>query len=193
MLRVDSLIISANATPTDLHSKLKLMVLKARIHDKSGIPQKGFSVALRAASLAHKARIMDVLWDAVGTLCRVLVSLAEYDAAVHLLRSIMPQVLEVEDCELATGAFASLADAHMGLAGIAKPNSTKRKEQMTRALGYLERAFDESSRLGDVRGQCEMMAKRATIMNICGDLVLANDYAAKYLAIRKAAEEKREM
>ena len=33
------------------------------------------------------------------------------------------------------------------------------------------------------------MAKKATIMHLHGDLVLANDYAAKYLDLKKAARE----
>lgn len=195
MVLVDDLISSASSTPTDIRSRIKLMVLKARIYDRAGIAQKGFSIAIRAASLAHKSRIMDVLWEALGALCRVLISLSEYDASIQLMRSIMPQVLEMEDCELAATSFSIIADAHMGLAGDAAKqkgaSSTRKKEQMTRALGYLGRAFDEFSRLGDVKGECEMMAKRAAILNVMGERVLANDYASKYLAIRKAAEEEK--
>ena len=43
----------------------------------------------------------------------------------------------------------------------------------------------EYSRIEDIKGQCEMIAKKATIMHLVGDLELANDYAAKYLDLKK--------
>lgn len=43
----------------------------------------------------------------------------------------------------------------------------------------------EYSRVGDINGQCDMMAKKATVMHLVGDLELADDYAAKYLALKK--------
>jgi len=173
----------------DVFQQIKLMILKARIYDKAGIPQKGFSIAVRAASLAYKAQLLPALWDAVGALCRVLISLKEFEAATRLMESIMPQVLECEDCELAANSFSCLADAHMGLAGQMNAGSLKRKEHLTKASEYLDRSFDGMSRVGDVKGQCETMAKKATIMHLNGDLMLANDYAAKYLDIQKAAKE----
>lgn len=178
-----------NHREADVFQRVKLMTLKARIYDKAGIPQKGFSVALRAASLAHKARILPALWEAVGATCRVLISLREFEAAARLMESIMPQVLECEDCDLAAQSLSSFADAHMGLAGDAEAESLQRKERLTKALEYIDRSFDEFSRIEDVRGQCEMMAKKATIMHLNGDPVLANDCAAKYLDIKKAAKE----
>ena len=39
----------------------------------------------------------------------------------------------------------------------------------------------------------EMMAKRATIMHLNGDLVLANDYAAAYLQLQKEARQELEV
>ena len=174
---------------TDVLQRVKIMILKAKIYDNAGIAQKGFSVALRAASLAHKAQILPALWEAIGAISRVLVSMREFKAAVRLMESIMPQVLECEDCNLAAQSFSHLADALMGLAGDANAESLQRKERLTKALGYIDRSFDEFSRIENVRGQCEMMAKRATIMHLNGDPVLANDCAAKYLDIKKAAKE----
>ena len=175
-----------NDEEADIFHRIKLMTLKARIFDKAGVPQKGFSVALRAASLAYKARLLPALWEAVGAVCRVMISLKEFEAAVKLLESIMPQVLECDDCELAAESFSILADAHMGMAGQAKAGTSGRKEQMTKALEYISRSFDEFSKVDDVIGQCEMMAKKATIMHLNGDLILANDCAAKYLDIKKS-------
>jgi anaphase-promoting complex subunit 5 len=178
-----------HAREGDIFQRLKLMILKARIYDKAGAPQKGFSVAMRAASLAHKARILPSLWEAVGAVCRVLLSLGEFEAATKLLRAIIPQVLECEDCELTANMFACLADAHMGMAGEIRSDELKCKEQMTKTLEYLGRAFDEYSRIHDVKGQCEMMTKKSMVMHLNGDLLLANDYASKYLDIQRAAKE----
>lgn len=184
---LEKLLTQLSQQEADIYQRLKAMVLKARIYDKAGIPQKGFSVAVRAASLAHKARLLPVLWEAVGAICRILTSVKEFDSAVRLLESVLPQALECEDCELAAYLFSCLADGHMGMAGQAKEGSTQRKEKLTKASNSLDRAFDEYSRIDDIRGQCEMLAKKATIMHLNGDLVLANDCAAKYLDIRRAA------
>ena len=172
----------------DIFQRIKLLTLKARILDMAGIPQKGFSVALRAASLARRARLLPALWEAIGAVCRILISLEEFDAAAKLLRSIMPQVLECEDCELAADCFSFLADAYIGLAGEAEAGTAERKEQMTRALECTSGSFDEFSRVDDVRGQREMMAKKAIIMRLNSDLILANNCAAKYLHVKKASE-----
>ncbi len=173
----------------DVYQRIKLMTLKARIYDKAGIPQKGFSVALRAASLAHRARLLPALWEAVGAVSAILISLKEFNAAAKLLESIMPQVLECEDCSLSAQTFSFLADAHMGMAGEARAETLQRKEQLTKALDNIDRSFDEFSKINDIKGQCEMMAKKATIMHLNGDPVLANDCAAKYLDIKRAAKE----
>ncbi|KAL8681501.1 MAG: hypothetical protein Q9186_002387 [Xanthomendoza sp. 1 TL-2023] len=172
----------------DIFQRLRAMILKARIYDQAGIPQKGFSVALRAASLAHKARLLPILWEAVGAVGRVLNSVKEFEATVKLIENVLPQALECEDCELAAYLFSCLADGHMGMAGQAKEGTLQRKEKLTKAMASLDRAFEEYSRIEDIRGQCEMMAKKATIMHLNGDPVLANDCAAKYLDIKKAAK-----
>ena len=186
---LENLATKLSENEADLHQRLKLMTLKARIYVKAGIPQKGFSVALRAASTAYRAKILPVLWEAVGALCAILNSLQEFGAAAKLLHSITPQVLECEDSGLAAETFSVLADAHVGIAGQVEANAILRKEQLTKALENIDIAFDEFSRVEDVIGQREMMARKATIMHLNGDPVLANDFAAKYLGI-EAAEKK---
>jgi anaphase-promoting complex subunit 5 len=178
-----------NDNEADIFHRIKIMTLKARIYDKAGIAQKGFSVSLRAASLAYQARLLPALWEAIGTLSRVLISVGEFEAAGKLLESIIPQVLECEDCDLAGHTFSCLADAHMGLAGQNRSESSPRKERLTKALACIDRSFDEYSKIEDIRGQCEMMAKKATIMHLIGEPVLANDYSAKYLDLKRAARE----
>lgn len=180
---------SLNNEHTDIFQRIKFLTMKARIFDKAGVPQKGFSVALRAASLAHESRLMPALWEAVGALSRVLISVQEFEAAAKLLGSIMPQVLECEDCDLAAQTYSFLADAHVGMAGEHQADSLQCKEQLVKALEYIGSSFDEFSRGEDIKGQCEMMAKKATIMHVIGDSVLANDCAAKYLDIKLSAKE----
>ncbi len=189
MSALEMLATKVDSEEADILQRVKLMTLKARIFDRAGIPQKGFSVALRAATLAHRARLLPALWEAIGAVSRILISLKEFNAAAKLLSSIMPQVLECEDCDLAGLSFSFLADTHMGMAGQAKAETLQRKEQLTKALEYIDRSFDEFSRVEEIRGQCEMMAKKATIMHLNGDPVLANDCAAKYLDLKKAAKE----
>ncbi len=172
---------------SDIFQRVKLLTLKARIFDKCGKPEKGFSVAIRAATIAYRARLLPALWDAIGAISNILISLKEFAAAGKLLESIMPQVLECEDSDLAARTYSLLVDSQMGQAGEAKPESPKRKEHLTKALEFINCSFAEFSRLEDVKGQCEMMAKKATIMHLVGDLVLANDYAAKYLDLKREA------
>lgn len=189
MTILEELATKLNEEEADIYQRIRVMTLKAKIWDKGGIPQKGFSVALRAASLAYQCKLLPALWEAVGAVCRVLISVQEFEAAAKVLESIVPQVLEHEDCALAGQTFSFLADAHMGMAGQASVGSLQRKEHLTKALECIDWSFDELSRIEDVGGQCEMMAKKATIMHLNGDSVLANDCAAKYLDIKRAAKE----
>ena len=186
---LEDLLLEMNQQEADILQRLKAMILKARIYDKAGIPQKGFSVALRAASLAYKARLLPILWEAVGAIGRILVSVKEFEATVRVVESVLPQALECEDCGLSALLYSCLADGHMGLTGQAEAGTLRRKEKLTKTSEALDRAFEEYSRIEDIRGQCEMLAKKATIMHLNGDPMLANDCAAKYLNIKKASIE----
>lgn len=189
MQTLESLAKQLDEEEADVYCRVQVMTLKAKIYDSAGVPQKGLSVAIRAASLALKSKLLTSLWEAINAICAICNSLSEFAASARLLKSIAPQVLECEDCALAAQTFSLLADSHMGLAGQAKVETKGRKEQLTKSLENLGRAFDEFSRIEDVRGQCEMMAKKATIMHLNGDHVLANDFASKYLAIKEAAKQ----
>ncbi|KAK2804555.1 anaphase promoting complex subunit 5 [Onygenales sp. PD_10] len=198
-------IVEQNAQSTrqenfDIATQVKLLVAKARIFEQTQQPERGFSVAMRAASIAHRSRYLPGLWEAVGALAAILMVFQEFDAALEIVESIVPQVLECEDAYLAARTYSLLVDANMGLAGQAQKQAQKQqqrdkvrqKEHMARAVEFLDCAFAEFSKVEDVRGQCEMMAKKATVMQLSGDLVLANDYAAKYLDLkRQAAAEER--
>ncbi|RHZ43167.1 uncharacterized protein CDV56_100624 [Aspergillus thermomutatus] len=104
----------------------------------------------------------------------------------------MPQVLQADDCDLAARAYLLLVDANMGMAGklwSQGQDTPTKKEHIDRALGYLDCAYEQYEEIEDIKGQCEMMAKKATVMHLTGDLVLANDYAAKYLDLQKLSKK----
>ncbi|KAB8068062.1 anaphase-promoting complex subunit 5-domain-containing protein [Aspergillus leporis] len=174
----------------DINCQVKLLCLKARILEKTAQPQRGFSLAMRAASIAHRSRLLPGLWEAICVLSGVLLSLQEFEAVIEMVESIMPQILETNDSELAARAHSLLVDANMGIAGKIWSKSQGQstpvgKEYMNRALENLDYAYDQYEEIEDIKGQCEMMAKKATVMHLTGDLVLANDYAAKYLDLQK--------
>lgn len=175
----------------DISQNIKLMNMKAHIYERAGLPLKGFSVALRAAILAHRSKILPCLWEAVSALCAILHSVQDYDSSAKLLDSILPQILEGEACDSIAQAFSLLADAHMGMASEAKKEMIRRQEHLTKASENLGKAFDAFSRVEDVKRQCEMLAKQATIMHLNGDAMLANDGAARYLSIQRAAADKK--
>ncbi|GAB1205749.1 hypothetical protein APSETT445_004428 [Aspergillus pseudonomiae] len=170
----------------DVHCQVKLLCLKACILEKTSQPQRGFSLAMRAANIAYRSRLLPGLWEAICALSGVLLSLREFEAVAAMVESIMPQILESSDCVLAARAYSLLVDANMGIAGKARnQGSGQNVEYMNRALEYLDCAYDQYEKIGDIKGQCEMMAKKATVMHLTGDLVLANDYAAKYLDLQR--------
>ncbi|KAI2707571.1 hypothetical protein CBS147332_6629 [Penicillium roqueforti] len=178
----------------DVHSQVKLLCLKAQILGKSGQPQRGFSLAMRAANIAHRSKVLADLWESICTLATVLLSLREFEATGELVESIMPQVLESENFSLIAQAYSLLVDANMGMAGElwslqGRDSTSARKEYINRALGYIDSAYDHFEEIEDIKGQTEMMAKKATVMHLTGDPVLANDYAAKYLDLRRLRSE----
>ena len=174
----------------DVFQRIKLMTMKARFYQQCNVSQKVLSVALRAASLAYRTRIASVLWEAIEVVGQVLLSMSEFEATIRLLECIIPQVLECEDSELIGGCIATAADAYMGLASqTAEKSEWKTKERMVRALGYLELAESEFAKVGNVKRQCEVLAKKGMILMKCGDQALANDCAARYLLLAKEVRE----
>lgn len=178
----------------DVAIQIRLLTLKARIFAQTDQAERGFSLAMRAASIAHRSRVLTGLWEAVGALSVVLMEFQEFEAARGLLESIMPQVIESEDCELVASSYALLVDANMGMAGQTRHDeavAVRQKEYLGRAVEFIDCAFAEYSKVDDSQAQSEMMAKRATVMHLTGDLALANDYAAKYLDLKRQAAAER--
>jgi anaphase-promoting complex subunit 5 len=123
----------------------------------------------------------------MGAIANVLTSLSEFHASAQILIAIIPRALECENCSLNAQLYSFLVDAYMGIAGQAEGGSLKRRECLTQCLEFIDRSFSEYSALEDIKGQCEMMAKKATIMTVLGDRVQANDYAGAYLDLKKEA------
>lgn len=193
MKTIDRLSQSIQRENLDVATQAKLLTVKTEIFQRTGQAERGFSLAMRAASIAHRSRILPALWDAIVVLAGTLMSFREFEAAREILESIVPQVLECGDRTLAARVYSSMVDANMGLAGQAQHDTVRRNEYLARAVEFIECAFEEYSSTEDVKGQCEMMAKKATVMHLSGDLVLANDYAAKYLDIKRQAEAEAEV
>ena len=171
---------ATNDTTFDVQSQVKLLCLKARIFEKKGQSQRGFSLAMKAVRIAYRSRLLPGLWEAVCSLAAVLLGLGEFPATLALVESVMPQILETEDAELAARGYSLLVDAKMGLAG----RSNNKKELVNHALGYIDAAYEQYEEIEDIVGQCEMMAKKSIAMLHTGDLVLADDCAAKYLDLQ---------
>ncbi|KAG6021285.1 hypothetical protein E4U41_002531, partial [Claviceps citrina] len=90
----------------DIALRVKLLLLKVSLLDKCGRPQRAFSTAVRAANMAWRARLMPSLWQAMGALSNMLVSMGEFDAAVQLLVAVLPRSLECESSALSARLYS---------------------------------------------------------------------------------------
>ncbi|KAJ4308829.1 APC5 protein [Fusarium piperis] len=186
-VKIDRMMSQIQEGRRDVVLKVKLLLLKASLLDKCGRTQRGFTAAMRAASISWEARNIQGLWEAIGAVSNILISLSEFEAASQLLVAVVPRSLECNTASLSGQLYSYLADANMGLAGKCEPKSTKRMEYMTRALEAVQKSFDQYSQIEDMVMQCQMTAKKAMIMKLSGDMVLAADYAAEYVALQKKA------
>lgn len=185
----------------DIALRVRLLLMKAQLFERAGRPRRGFSVAMRAANLAWKARLMNLLWQAIGAVADILNSLEEFDAAEQLLLVVLPRCLECEGSYVAADLYARLADAYVGTAGKLGPAAAQqqlqgaagpsrgRTEYLTKAIGVLRRAFDYYAAVEDVQKKLEVVAKMATIMRVRGDVKVADELAAQYLELRAEALE----
>ncbi|RCI13689.1 hypothetical protein L249_8218 [Ophiocordyceps polyrhachis-furcata BCC 54312] len=188
LAEIDALMVRLRDDGRDVAMGIKLLLLKTALLDRCGRPLRAFSAAVRATNMAWRARLLSCLWQAVGALSTMLVSLAEFDAAVRLLTAVVPRALECDAAAPAAQLYSVLADAHMGSAGNMEPKSSRRTECLKRALRAVQKALDHYSAVEDVERQCETMAKKAMIMKLTGEATLAANYAAAYVELRKRAE-----
>ncbi|KAF7563846.1 hypothetical protein G7046_g242 [Stylonectria norvegica] len=186
--KVETMLSQLRDEKKDISLRVKLLLLKSSLLDKCGRSQRGFTIAMRAASISLGARLIPSLWEAIGAVSNILISLSEFEAASELLAAIIPRSLECEAVGLTAQLYSYLVDANMGLAGAAKAKSNMRMEYMSKALEAVQKSFDHYAGIEDINQQCQMMAKKAMIMKLSGDTVLAADYAATYVALRKTAE-----
>lgn len=80
------------STTSDLAQTLHLLTLKAGVFAAAGKPEKGFSIAVRAASRAERAGLVPVLLEALAALAEILNKVGEFAAAKELVKAALPQV-----------------------------------------------------------------------------------------------------
>jgi len=76
----------------DIQQRVSVLLMQAELWRKAGKPERGFSVALRAASVSFRARLASSLWSAVGCLGAILNTLGECREARRLVETVLPQV-----------------------------------------------------------------------------------------------------
>lgn len=118
-------IVESNAPiVNDIFAQIKFLNLKALTLCRSGNPTHAFSIAVRAATMANRTRILPALWEAIATLSEILISLYEFSAATALLEAILPASLETLDNTLTARVYSLLVDATMGRAGQTATSTT---------------------------------------------------------------------
>jgi anaphase-promoting complex subunit 5 len=95
---IEDLAAQLRADDADVYQRIHVMVLKALLCAKIGRPQKGFTVAMRAARAAWQAKLVPALWEAWGAVANILGALREYDAERRVLAAILPQVISLGNC-----------------------------------------------------------------------------------------------
>jgi len=178
----------------DVAQRVHLLTLKAQLFARAGHPLRGFSVAMRAASTSLRARIMPNVWEATGAVANCLLALEEYDAARRMLDSTIPQAIEGGDISLVANLYSLQADAWMGLAGqqSAQEQARQRMKNVSKAEMYIDRALELNTQIDSLRGKCDMLAKKALIAQLRGDVGLAQKYAEEYVAVTEAVTERAE-
>jgi anaphase-promoting complex subunit 5 len=187
--KVEKMVSELREENKDIALRVRLLLLKVELLDKCGRPQKAFTIAVRAANVAWRARLIPYLWPAIGAIANILSSLGDFEPAIQLLQAVLPRSLECENSAMTAKLYAYVGDAYVGMAGKMAPKSNKRREYLMKGVEAIEKAFNHFSSVEDISKQCEMMAKKATIMKVAGEYVLANDYAAAYLALRQEAAQ----
>jgi anaphase-promoting complex subunit 5 len=165
----------------DILQRVSVLLMKADLFRKAGKPERGFSIALRAASVAYKAKLMPSLWSAVGLLANILNGLGECASAKRLLEAVLPQSLEGGDNMLSATLYSHLGDSYMGLADPAKSAEPKqRQSHIAKAELYIDRARECFKRSSSLEGECEQLMKKAIIAKLRGDEKLAEEWAQNY-------------
>lgn len=80
------------AEDSDVYQRIHMLVLEALLFVKIGEPSRGLTVAVQAAAVAQRVKLLPALWEAVGVLSSILSMLEEFEMARSLLEAIIPQV-----------------------------------------------------------------------------------------------------
>ncbi|KAF1958731.1 hypothetical protein CC80DRAFT_468392 [Byssothecium circinans] len=181
---LENLSASLKEEGADVMQRISVLIAKAELFRKAGEPERGFSVALRAASVAFKARLMPCLWSAVGMLANILNTVTEYSAAMRMLNAVTPQSLENVDHFVTARLYSYLGDAYVGLAGEDDASTSQgarvRALHVSRAEMYIDRARECFKRVEDLEGECEQLMKKAIIAKLRGDEKLAEEWAQNH-------------
>ncbi|PHH82022.1 hypothetical protein CDD82_7278 [Ophiocordyceps australis] len=172
----------------DIALRIKLLLLKVSLFQRCGRVQRAFSTVIRAARMAKRARQGYCLLQALMALANILVSMAEFEAALNVVHSIMPHAYECESWAMTAQIYGLEADAFMGIAGSMEIKSRGRNRCLKRALAAVQKAYEQYSWIEESQRKCEMMAKKAVIMKLAGEVMLAADYAAASVELRTKAK-----
>jgi anaphase-promoting complex subunit 5 len=165
----------------DILQRVSVLLMKADLFRKVGKPEQGFSVALRAASVAYKAKLMPSLWSAVGLLANILNSLGECASARRLLEAVLPQSLGNGDNMLSGTLYSHLGDSFMGLADPTKATEPRlQNSHIAKAELYIDRARECFKRSSYLNGECEQLMKKAIIAKLRGDEKLAEEWSQNH-------------
>ncbi|KAJ4384025.1 APC5 protein [Didymella sp. IMI 355093] len=165
----------------DILQRVSVLLMKADLFRKVGKPERGFSIALRAASVAYKAKLMPSLWSAVGLLANILNNLGECASAKRLLEAVLPQSLENGDNMLSGTLYSHLGDSFMGLADPTKTTEARlQTSYIAKAELYIDRARECFKRNSYIHGECEQLMKKAIIAKLRGDEKLAEEWSQNH-------------
>ena len=89
---ISSLAQSLKSDNADILQRVSVLLMQADLWRKVGRPERGFSVALKAASVSFRSRFGPSLWTAVGLLGNILNGLGEWSGARRLIEAVLPQV-----------------------------------------------------------------------------------------------------
>lgn len=202
---LDALTLTAHPDSTDVVATIKLRLTRARLLALTGHTLQGFSMTVRAASIALRVRALPCLWEACVHLGAVLVALRAPRQALAVLESVVPMVLEARDADVAGRLFVGLGDACVGIAGGEREGGGEggddggeegegegeggREGWLRRAIGYLDCGIAEYVKVEGRCGQLEAWAKKATVLRVLGDDELVDDAATRYMELKRQWEE----
>lgn len=183
--KIEKLLTELREDSRDVALRIRLLLIKIHLFDCIGRPEKGFTIAMRAAGMAWRARLVSLLWQAVGAIANILNALGECAAAERLLVAVLPRSLETEATYVNGTLYSLLADSRIGLAGELKDRGDvfQRAKLLGQAHKALDAAYQCYSAVEDVNKSCEMLAKKATVYRAQGELVRADECAGKYLGL----------